>query len=352
MQVRHDRLTALTAAIFRAAGCEAPEADCIATHLVEANLVGHDSHGVIRVPHYVRWLREGKVLAGRTAEVVFENEVIAVVDGQFGFGQSVGEQATRLGIAKAARHGVAVVALRNAGHLGRIGDWPLMAARAGLVSLCFVNTSGAGILVAPHGGISRRLSANPIAAGVPVAGGPPILLDISACTIAEGKIKVALNKGVPVPDNCIIDAEGRPTTDPRVFYADPPGAILSIAGHKGYGLGVICEVLAGALTGGGCSNPANKGRLANGMLSVLLDPARFGDDAAFGAEVKRFIEWVKSSAKASPVGDILMPGEIEERTKAARLRDGIPLDDTTLGQIRDTARGVGVGHEAAEAAFQ
>lgn len=346
MKIPHDRLSGLTAAIFRAAGCAAAEADCIAAHLVEANLVGHDSHGVIRISHYVRWLREGKVLAGRTIQVVFENEVIAVVDGQYGFGQSVGEQAMRLGIEKSARHGVAVVALRNAGHLGRIGDWPLMAAKAGKVSLHFVNTSGAGILVAPHGGIERRLSANPIAAGVPVAGGPPILLDISACTIAEGKIKVALNKGVPVPDNCLIDAQGRPTTDPRVFYADPPGAILSIAGHKGYGLGIICEMLAGALTGGGCSNPANKNRLANGMLSILLDPSRFQDDAAFGAEVNRFIAWVKSSAKAAPDGDILMPGEIEERTKAQRLREGIPIDDTTWAQIREAGRTVGLDLES------
>jgi uncharacterized oxidoreductase len=342
MQIRYDHLTELTAAIFRAAGCQAPEAECVATHLVEANLVGHDSHGVIRVSHYVRWLREGKVLPGRTIQVVFENEVIAVLDGQFGFGQSLGEQAMRLGVEKSARHGVAVIALRNAGHLGRIGDWPLMVARAGKLSLHFVNTSGAGILVAPHGGISRRLSANPIAAGVPVAGGPPILLDISACTIAEGKIKVALNKGVPVPDNCLIDAAGRPTTDPRVFYADPPGAILSIAGHKGYGLGILCEILAGALTGGGCSNPANKNRLANGMLSIILDPSRFQEDATFGAEVNRFIAWVKSSAKASPDGDILMPGEVEERTKAQRLRDGIPIDDTTWAQIREAASAVGL----------
>jgi uncharacterized oxidoreductase len=348
MTFRHDRLCGLVTSIFRAAGCQPAEAECIATHLVEANLVGHDSHGVIRVPPYVRWLREGKVLAGRTIQVAFENEVIAVVDGQYGFGQSVGEQAVRLGVEKSARHGVAVVALRNAGHLGRIGDWPLMAARAGRLSLHFVNTTGAGILVAPHGGINRRLSANPIAAGVPVPGAPPILLDISACTIAEGKIRVALNKGVAVPDNCIIDAQGRPTTDPRVFYADPPGAILSIGGHKGYGLGIICEVLAGALTGGGCSNPANAHRLANGMLSIYLDPSRFQDDAAFGAELGRFIAWVKSSARAAPDGDILMPGEIEERTRAQRLRDGIDLDETTWSQIRETARAVGLDEAAVQ----
>ena len=342
MNISADRLRQLTASIFQGAGCDAAEAARIAEHLVEANLVGHDSHGVIRVASYVQWLRSGKVLANQTIEVAFQNDVIAVVDGRFGFGQTIGEQAMQLGIDKCRKHGLAVVALRNSGHLGRIGDWPLMAARAGLLSLHFVNTSGAGILVAPFGGITRRLSANPIAAGVPIAGAAPIVLDMSACTIAEGKIRVALNKGVPVPENCIIDSHGKPTTDPRVFYADPPGAILSIAGHKGYGLAVMCEVLAGALTGGGCSNPVNAGRVVNGMLSIFLDPARFQADAAFAAEVNRFVAWVKSSEKATSDGEILMPGEIEERTKARRLRDGIELDETTWSQIAETARSAGV----------
>jgi hydroxycarboxylate dehydrogenase B len=337
MNISPDRLRQFTADIFHAAGCAAAEANRIAEHLVEANLVGHDSHGVIRVPSYVQWLRDGKVLAGRTIQVAFENDVIAVVDGQFGFGQTVGEQAMELGIRKSARHGVAMIALRNAGHLGRIGDWPLMVARAGKLSLHFVNTTGAGILVAPFGGINRRLSANPIAAGVPIAGGPPLLLDMSACTIAEGKIRVALNKGIAVPENCLIDSHGRPTTDPKVFYADPPGAILSIAGHKGYGLGVLCEVLAGALTGGGCSNPANASRVLNGMLSIIVDATLFQAETAFAAELQRFIAWVKSSATTTPDGVILMPGEIEERTKAQRLRAGIDLDAATWTQIQATA---------------
>jgi uncharacterized oxidoreductase len=342
MNMRPERLSELTAAIFHAAGCSDAEARRIAAHLVEANLVGHDSHGVIRIATYVQWLRAGKVLPDRTIQVAFENDVIAVLDGQFGFGQTVGEQAMRLGIEKSARHGVAVIALRNSGHLGRIGDWPLMAAQAGKLSLHFVNTTGAGILVAPHGGINRRLSANPIAAGVPIPGRSPLLLDISACTIAEGKVRVALNKGVAVPEGCLIDAQGRPTSDPRVFYADPPGAILSIAGHKGYGLAVLCEILAGALTGGGCSNPVNAGRVVNGMLSIFLDISRFQEETAFAAEIERFIAWVKSSAKAAPDGEILMPGEIEEQTKAQRLRDGIEVDDTTWSQILDTARAVGL----------
>ena len=168
----------------------------------------------------------------RRSKIVFENDAIAVVDGQFGFGQVMGEEAMKLGIDKARRQGVAVVALRNSGHLGRIGDWAEMAAAAGQVSLHFVNTSGGGILVAPFGGTQRRLSANPIAAGVPVKNGPPIIVDISTCTIAEGKIKVAFNKGVKVPEGCILDSEGQPTNDPKAFYATPPGAILPSAGTR------------------------------------------------------------------------------------------------------------------------
>ena len=345
MRIQHPRLKQLTSSIFAAAGCNAQEAGRIGHYLTEANLVGHDSHGVIRIPYYIEWLRAGKVLANQNIQVVFENEAIAVVDGQYGFGQSVGEQATRLGIEKSSKHGVAVIALRNAGHLGRIGDWPLMAARAGKVSLHFVNTSGAGILVAPFGGINRRLSANPMAAGVPVSGGSPILLDMSCCTIAEGKLKVALNKGVNVPEGCIIDSQGEPTCDPKVFYGDPPGAILSIAGHKGYALGIVTEMLAGALTGGGASNPAHANRLANGMLSIYMAPQFFQEDQAFAAEARRFIEWVKSSQKVRPDGEILMPGEIEEKTKAQRLRDGIELDDITWKSITDVARSLDVGVE-------
>lgn len=342
MKIDSQKLKQVTSSLFAAAGCDRAEADRIAHYLTEANLVGHDSHGVIRVAYYIDWLRAGKVLANQQLQVVVENDVIAVVDGQYGFGQTIGEQATRLGIEKSAKHGVAVIALRNAGHLGRIGDWPLMAAKAGKASLHFVNTSGAGILVAPFGGINRRLSANPIAAAVPVEGGTPILLDMSCCTIAEGKLKVAFNKGVPVAEGCIIDSKGKPTTDPKVFYANPPGAILSIAGHKGYGLGIITELFAGLFSGGGASNPANAGRLANGMLSIYLDPKVFQDQGEVAAEIHRFVEWVKSSEKATPGGEILMPGEIEERTKRQRLRDGIELDENTWKSLVDTGKTLGV----------
>ena len=341
MVITHDRLERLVSDIFGAAGCGPDEHARIAHHLVEANLVGHDSHGVIRVPSYIDWLRAGKVLANQTLKVVFENDALAIVDGQFGFGQVMGAESMKLGIDKASRQGVAVVALRNSGHLGRIGDWAEMAAKAGKVSLHFVNTSGGGILVAPFGGTQRRLSANPVAAGVPKESGPPIILDISTCKIAEGKIKVAYNKGVKVPDSCILDAEGQPTNDPKAFYASPPGAILPMGGHKGYGLSVIAEVLAGALTGGACSH-FGVDRVANNMLSIILDPAIFQPADGFGAEIDSFVTHVKSSRTVRPDGEILMPGELEARTRARRLREGIEIDETTWGQIVATGQSLGV----------
>jgi uncharacterized oxidoreductase len=338
------QLKQLVEAVFAAAGCAPPEPDRIAHYLVESNLVGHDSHGVIRVMTYVKWLQEGKVLANQRLTVVFENDSLAVVDGHFGFGQTIGEAAVRMGIDKAARQGLSAIALRNCGHLGRIGDWPTLAAEAGLISLHFVNTSGLGILMSPYGGIDRRLSANPFAAGVPMPGGWPMILDMSTSSIAEGKIRVAFNKGVQVPEGCLIDSQGRPTTDPKLFYGEPPGAILPFGGHKGYGLGLITEVLAGALTGSGCSTPGVT-RLSNGMLSIYLDPRRFAADDAFHQDVQRFVAWVKTSRPERPGGEILAPGDVEERCHAQRSRDGIELDDVTWSQIVGTAQSVGIGAE-------
>jgi uncharacterized oxidoreductase len=348
MRIQHDRLRKLATTIFTAAGCHETEAERIGHYLVEANLAGHDSHGVLRIPSYADWLRTGKVYANKVLKVVFENDVIAVVDGEFGFGQTLGEQAMKLGIAKSERHGVAVVALRNSGHLGQIGAWALMAARANRISLHFVNTSGAGILVPPHGGINRRLSANPIAAGIPVRNASPLVLDISTSTIAEGKIRLALNQGVAVPDHCIIDARGQPTNDPKVFYGSPPGAILPFGGHKGCGLAMIAEMLAGALTGSSCSNPSAT-RVANGMLTIILSPRFFVTEEEFYQEAQRFIAYVKTSEKMSPDAEILMPGELEEKTRQQRIRAGIEIDDTTWNQILATCQSLQLTQDIAAA---
>ena len=205
-----DRLAAFAKDIFRAAGSDDGEAAIIADHLVEANLVGHDSHGVVRIRKYVDWARAGMVIPNRHAELVIDRGVSALVDGGFGYGQVIGKEAMEIAAERAHAGGFALIAIRNAGHLGRIGAWPEMLAKAGLVSFHFVNTSGFGILVAPHGGRDRRLSANPIAAGAPVDGGPPLILDIATSIVAEGKIQVARNKGEKLAPGLVLDGAGPP----------------------------------------------------------------------------------------------------------------------------------------------
>ena len=295
--------------------------------------MGHDSHGVIRVSKYVDWLRAGQVRANRRARVVSDRGALVVVDGDFGFGQVIGKEAMVIAAERALSHGMATVAIRNSGHLGRIGAWPEMLGERGLASIHFVNTSGFGILVAPFGGADRRLSANPIAAGVPTKGGRPIILDIATSAIAEGKIQVARNKGEQLPPGLVLDGQGRPTTDPEVFYAKPPGAILPFGGHKGSGLSFFCEILAGSLTGGHASNPngATADRLVNNMLSLAFDPAAFGDPDAFDDDVTQLVEWVKASPPIIPDGKVLLPARSRKASVANVWRRGC-RSTTPLGR--------------------
>lgn len=343
-------LKRLIEALFAGVGCRQQESQKIAHYLVEANLAGHDSHGVIRAPTYVAWARKDMVRPNQSLEVLWRSESLAFVDGRFGFGQVIGEQAMELGCQLARRHGVAAIALRNSGHLGRIGDWPAYVARAGFASFHFVNTSGFGRLTAPFGGIDRRLSANPIAAGMPVDGGEPLILDISTCSIAEGKLKVAHSRGEQVPAGCIVDSQGNPTTDPGDFYADPPGALLPFGGHKGYALSVMAEMFAGAITGNGCTNPDSTDRLLNGMFSVIVDPAAWPGADGYACEVKRFIQYVKSSRRQSGVDEILVPGEIEQRTRRERLERGIAIERPTRESIVAACRELGVDPDLIAAA--
>src|SRR5262245_4495945 len=189
--------------VFVKAGCSAAEAERIGKYLVSANLTGHDSHGVARVPRYLLWQREGVVLADRKAKVVVETPVLALVDGLKGFGQTVAPQAVAIGIDKCRAMGLAMVALRNAGHIGRVGDWAEMAAEAGFVSVHFVNAAGS-VLVAPFGGIERRLSTAPFCVGVPRSGEPPIVLDFATSVVAEGKVLVASQGGKGVPGDAMV----------------------------------------------------------------------------------------------------------------------------------------------------
>lgn len=358
MQIGIHPLRRLVSAIFAAAGCDRAESDRIALYLSNANLAGHDSHGVIRVPRYVEYLRAGKVKAGQDLTVLTETDVLAVLDGNFGFGQTVGPLAVRHGIDKAVRTGVALIALRNAGHLGRIGEWAEMAADEGLVSVHFVNVAGS-LLVAPFGGIGRRMSTAPFTAGVPIAGRSPMILDFATSVVAEGKALVAMNGGKPLPEGSLIGADGKPTADPVALYGEVepgtspnprngPGAIRAMGEHKGSGLALLCELLAGALTGSGCAGPAERS-VANGMLSLYMSPEFFGSGDAFAAEVAGYIDFFKSAEPADPGGEVLIPGEPERLRREARERDGVPLSEDAWQAILGAARGVGLNQAETDA---
>ncbi|HYZ62346.1 MAG TPA: malate/lactate/ureidoglycolate dehydrogenase [Acetobacteraceae bacterium] len=340
--------------IFEAAGVVHEEAARTTHHLLGANLAGHDSHGIIRVPRYVQWLQEGKVFAGRTITVVTESPTHAVVDGNVGLGQTVAPLAVDLGIRKAKASGLAVVTLRNAGHIGRVGDWAERAAEAGLVSIHFVNV-GLGQIVAPFGGVERRFGTNPFSIGVPQPGAPPLILDMATSVVAEGKVLVASNGGKPIPADALVTEDGRLSNDPAVFYGpleantirDPgngTGSLRAFGEHKGSGIAFMCEILAGCFAGSPTAGPLPGGKRAgivNGMLSIYLDPAHFGA-SGFAQTAREFAEYVKASRPMQKGGEVLVPGEPEARNRETRLRDGIPLQADTWAAIQRTGASLGV----------
>jgi uncharacterized oxidoreductase len=332
------KLVAVVAAIMEAGGSSEAEARTIADRLVDSNLVGHESHGVLRVGKYLEWVREGWLKPNAAPSIVFDSDALAIIDGNRGFGQVVGEFATRFGVAKAAKTGIAMIGLRNCGHLGRLGDWAEIAAAAGQVSLHFLNTSGA-MRVAPFGGSDRRLSTNPLAVGVPLAGADPAILDITTSTVAEGKLMVALNKGEQVPEGWIVDKRGRPTVEPKDFYDG--GALLTIGAHKGSGLSMITDLLAGAITTGRSSDPDDE-VLRNNMLSIFIAPAVYDPTGGVLVEARRFVDFVKASPPVTPGKPVLAPGDVERRNRAERLAKGVALDDKTWADLLAAAASVGI----------
>ena len=247
------KLIDFVAEVFVHAGSSAEEARRIATYLTTANLTGHDSHGVIRVPVYVRWKNAGAVVPNQTIEMVVDTPSLAVIDGRFGYGQTVAPQAVRIGIDKCKASGLAAVALRNAGHIGRVGDWAEMAAAEGLVAVHFVNAAGS-ILVAPYGGVERRLSTAPFCVGIPRDNAAPVVLDFATSIVAEGKVLVASRGGKKLPAGALIDPDGSLSENPSSLYgayemegtrdhAQGKGAIRAFGEHKGSGLALICELL-------------------------------------------------------------------------------------------------------------
>jgi uncharacterized oxidoreductase len=337
--VFHQRgLTRAIAAIAGAGGSEPAEAELVADNLVLANLTGHDSHGIGMMPRYVEALLEGGLHPNRKIEVKLDGGALLALDGGAGYGQSIGLQATRLAIERARQHGVAIVALGNSHHLGRIGHWAEIAVAEGLVSIHFVNVQSFA-RVAPFAGADRRFGTNPVCIGIPLPGEPPFLLDMATSAVAQGKLRVAHNKRVKIPLGWLIDDQGNPTDDPRWGVTAPLGAMACFGEHKGYGLAVACELLGGALTGGGVTDYDNKTRrrVLNGMLSIVIDPARLKTQERYLRDSKSFLAWLRSSRTAPGHDRVRIAGEPEREYRAKREREGVPVDDETWNEIRAAA---------------
>ncbi len=336
------------AAVLTAAGSAPKEAATVAANLVDANLRGHDSHGVGMLPRYVEAVLEGGLKPNSAVHVRLDTGTLLNLDGQRGYGQVIGEQAMRLGIARAQQHGSCIMTLSNTHHLGRIGHFAEMAVAKGLVALHFVNVLSRPV-VAPFGGADGRYGTNPCCIGVPLAGRAPFLLDFATSRVAQGKMRVAHNEGRPVASGTLIDAFGRPTTDPAVVVVPQSnglfGALLAFGEHKGYGLAVACELLGGALTGGGTWHKATDPSVRtvlNGMLTILIDPSQLGTQVAFEKEALDFVDWLKAGPVADGHDAVHIAGEPERATRAEREAKGIQIDAQTWREIVATAHKVHV----------
>lgn len=331
-------LTARVAAIITAAGSSPEEAQTVAANLVLANLSGHDSHGVGMVPRYVDAVLEGGLKPNTGVRTLLDTGTLLTLDGQRGYGQVVGAQAMALGMERARTHGSCIMTLANAHHLGRIGHFAEMAVAQGLVSIHFVNVLSRPV-VAPYGGGDGRFGTNPCCIGVPLGDDPPFILDFATSRVAQGKMRVAHNEGRRVEPGTLIDEHGRPTTDPGVVVVPQSnglfGALMAFGEHKGYGMAVACELLGGALTGSGTwHRPADQARaVVNGMLTILIDPARLGTRDTFLQEASAFVDWLRQSPAAAESDGVQLAGEPEREARVQRAQAGITIDDQTWAEI-------------------
>lgn len=330
-------LTTFVTDLFVAAGVAESEAALVATSLVESNLCGHESHGVIRVSEYIDSLQTGALRPGVELKILTQTASAIVADAGFGFGQT---QMSRLidVLEPLARHqGIACGTLRNCGHVGRLGEWVQRLAERKLAGLMSVNDNGVLMCVAPPGGRDARISTNPIAIGVPTDH-EPLVLDISTSMVANGKIRVARIAGRQCPEGWLLDAEGQPTTDPATRFADPPGTILPMGGYKGFGLGMLMDILAAGLSGGYCP-PAPPDQVeCNNVLLIAIDPERFSGISHFVAQSQGLCDFVRSSRPVNDHDAIRLPNDRSHQTMQSRRENGIPLDRGTWDMLVRYAR--------------
>lgn len=338
------QLTELSRKLLVAGGVGADEAALVAKSLVEANLCGHDSHGVMRLPYYIDCVAKKEVVPGAQFEVTKESDSTVLVDGHWGFGQTHARKLMDLLIAKAKKTGVGVGTLIHCGHIGRLGEYCEQAAAAGMVSMIMVNTHGHARRVAPPGGTAPRLGTNPLGIGVPSKDGT-LILDFGTSATAEGKVRVKKIAGQTVPDGWLLDSDGKPTNDPNTLYGTPPGTILPMGGnqaYKGFGLALMIEVFAGALSGGVTIREKPINQNGNCVFMQVLDPAAMGGADHFAAEVNQLSDFIRGCPRTADCKEILLPGDPERRVFADRSKNGVPLDDGNWNQLKALADKLGV----------
>jgi hydroxycarboxylate dehydrogenase B len=335
-------LKAVTHLIARRMGSEEQEAAQVADHLIRANLAGHDSHGVGMLPTYIRLLHAGLLVPNQTADTVLDAGALLVIDARRGYGPRMAADAVRRAITRAKELGACVLGFRNSSHIGRIGTYAELAASRGCAFTAFVNVADHHHVQATWQAAEPRLGTNPFCVAVPGPDGPAVMLDMATTTIAAGKARVAYNKGVPVPDGCLIDDAGTPTNDPTGFIGDRTGALLAFGTHKGSGLAVMCEIMASAIAGGQGAFHEAKGGVLNSMLATVIDLSKLGDPDKIAADILAVRSHVKSARPAPGFDEVLTPGEPEKRTAARRAAQGIEVDETTWRDIRAAAMTLGI----------
>jgi len=324
-----DELTAFSQALLAAHGVHADEAQIVASGLVGANLRGHDSHGVLRIPQYLEALAAGRIKTAAPLEILDESPGLLAADAGWGLGQVQAHRLLDRLIPKAKTLGVCAGTLRRCGHTGRLGEYAERAAGEGLALIGTVNSHGSGNRVAPPGGTEGRLSTNPLCIGVPTPNAP-LVLDIGTSVCAEGKVRVAFQKGERVTENWLLDSDGRPTTDPGVLYKEPSGTILPLGGpqaYKGFGLSLLLDALAGGLSGGACSKGDPAPATGNTVLFILFDTGRFAGSEHFLKVVGNLADYVRGCPTSAGVDRILLPGDPERLSLEKRKLEGIHISD-------------------------
>ncbi|MCG9127565.1 Ldh family oxidoreductase [Candidatus Poribacteria bacterium] len=334
--VTSNELTRICLSVFDKLNIPETEAEIVTRSMVDANLVGHDSHGVIHLPKYVKEIEEGLIVPGAPIDRIQESASISVLDGNWGFGPVIATHAVELAIQKARQTDISTVTVSQCNEIGRLAGYVCLASEADMIGILMVNDHGGGTCVAPFGGTEGRLSTNPIACAVPMASQKHIVLDMSTSVVASGKIRVKQRLNEPAPEGWLINSDGKSTTDVEDFYREPPALILpfgGIAAHKGFGLSMIVDILAGALSEAGCSR-SEDARVGNGLFVLVINIASFRKFSGFSAEIERFVDYLKSAKTSEGVDTIYMPGERGWNEKQIREREGIPVDEETWEQIQ------------------